>query len=86
MRRREQPVLPMEHMTTDGRCYVDDGNVSAHRGAGEPDTIYLGFHTHGGTVTMYLTPAALVHLANELLTDNERAAILAPTIAGAASE
>ena len=86
----KQPDLPIEHPAVKRRVTLDNYAVDAHRAperdTSKPDTIYITFCNHGGTVTIYITPSALVHMANELLTDNERAAILAPSIAGAGTE
>jgi hypothetical protein len=60
-----------------------------HEGAerrGEPDMIAMG--SHGScSVSIHISPAMLVRLANTLLTDAEKAAItFAPALAGVGAE
>lgn len=80
------PVLPVERHTArveleEGlyhRLYVNRG-TAANADRGNPDSIQIlssHFHPEMSTdVSILIHPAMLVHMANELLTDNERAQI-----------
>ena len=82
------PVLPIErkpirvHLSS---IYEPRVQISANRVSfevdvdrGEPDTILLNAYYRGVSAEMQLTPAMIVHLANTILTDNERGAIVFP--------
>jgi hypothetical protein len=91
------PTLSIERLDslkTNGIVYLDEEErgFSACRHAKEGDTldyIALSYSPDGskhGFAAIYLTPAMIVHMANTLLTDSERSAILAPALAGADTE
>jgi hypothetical protein len=86
------PELPLVHRDM-GVVELAGHAITAQRGARDrfldrPDTIILSVDGggHSGSFSTYLTPAMVVHMANAMLTDEERAAILAPALAGAGTE
>lgn len=93
------PTLPVERhnvrmvyladpMTVPGFHTFTAGRFDAHQGK-RPDVADMvnvsacGPHGESG---VHFTPAMIVHMANTLLTENERSAILAPAIAGGHDE
>ena len=94
----EIPVLPVERFAARIEIECDTSHSllvervpSTHDGGDCPDCIGIwANHYHAGmshNVSFLFSPALLVHIANTLLTDNERAQIHhAPALAGSATE
>lgn len=84
------PTLPAAHFAPEDICLSAAPFLHAHRSpavAEETDTIFLITSGRLAAVSMHLTPAIVVALANELLTDAERAAItFTPALAGGHTE
>lgn len=89
------PAMPVEafEATCDLNTIYKREHIRAHRmrfnesmRPDEPDLIQLSTNAGAIAVQFTLTPAMIVHLANTMLTENERAAILAPALAGGLTE
>lgn len=84
------PALPIERYRANvalRTIYESGPQLRARRNhfegddeSGTPDLIAIDAYAYGNAVSagIGLTPAMVVHLANEMLTDNERAAIRQP--------
>lgn len=84
------PKLAVEHVASEPVCLSLSPYLFAHR-SNRPkdaaDTIFVGASSSAGALTLNLTPALVVALANTMLTDSERSCItFTPAIAGGHTE
>lgn len=81
MKRPVAPALPIERFNPGvvALSAMYGPSLEAQRNPSQygdlPDSLIISTHSSQGSFSTYLTPAMLVHIANTLLTDTERAAI-----------